>query len=291
MGYGDSLMAVGEARRMQVADPQARKVAIGDGVRVKWDAEVFRGNPRLASQEDVRRAGVPGSGPGIQWLIEGSGHRPYIDYEATLALGRAALGGKAADWKRTLNASPRWVWKDRGPARPGELWFDAGEQAITRRYATGSPLVVIEPTLKARASPNKQWGWERWQALADELNRRGACLVQIGPAGVRRLAGVPHLITASFREACAVLAGARAFVGNEGGLHHAAAALGVRGAVPFGGYISPRLTGYAIDDNFYVDDHAHPLGCGMRAPCAHCAAAMASISVGAVAGAVLKSLS
>ena len=145
--------------------------------------------------------------------------------------------------------------------------------------------------MKVRASPNKQWGWERWQALADELNRRRVCLAQLGPAGIRCLAGGPHLITASFREACAVLAGASALVGNEGGLHHAAAALGVRGAVPFGGYISPRLTGYAIHDNFHVDDPAHPLGCGMRAPCAHCAAAMASISVGAVAGAVLKSLS
>jgi len=97
----------------------------------------------------------------------------------------------------------------------------------------------------------------------------------LGGKGTHPLQHATLIPTEDFRLACAVLARARAYVGHEGGLHHAAAALGIPGVVIFGGFTPVELTGYAIHHNLGVSLAA---ACGMRMPCAHCAAAMADIT-------------
>ena len=88
--------------------------------------------------------------------------------------------------------------------------------------------------------------------------------------------------------ACAILEHAALYIGNEGGLHHAPAALGVPAVVIFGGYITPWNTGYDGHINLYAD---HPLSpCGERLPCDHCRVCMASIKPAAVAEAALSLL-
>ena len=138
----------------------------------------------------------------------------------------------------------------------------------------------LEPRIKAGASPNKDWGWARWQALV--RLRRDVDWVQLGPPGTRLLDGARLVATADFRTACALLSGARAAVLPEGGLHHAAAALRVPAVVIFGGMTSPANTGYETHVNlFETMGGASP--CGQRLPCDHCARAMAAITPEAVA--------
>jgi ADP-heptose:LPS heptosyltransferase len=79
----------------------------------------------------------------------------------------------------------------------------------------------------------------------------------------------------TFRLACAVLANCRAFVGTEGGLHHAAAALGIPSVVLFSEFIGPDITGYKTHRNLR---HAGP-ACGSRLPCQGCVDSMNAISV------------
>ena len=79
--------------------------------------------------------------------------------------------------------------------------------------------------------------------------------VQLGAGGIRVLEGVRPIETADFRAACAALAGARAAVLPEGGLHHAAAALDIPAVVIFGAMTSPANTGYASHVNLF-----RPLG-------------------------------
>jgi ADP-heptose:LPS heptosyltransferase len=74
--------------------------------------------------------------------------------------------------------------------------------------------------------------------------------------------------------AAATLSRARAAVLPEGGLHHAAAAVGVKSIVIYGGYISPQQTGYNLHENIFTGGEP----CGMRIPCRHCEKAMASIA-------------
>ena len=70
-----------------------------------------------------------------------------------------------------------------------------------------------------------------------------------------------------------MLATARLAILPEGGLHHAAAALGVPSIVLFGGFISPRQTGYPHQVNVFTGGTP----CGWRVRCGHCAAAMKKI--------------
>lgn len=217
----------------------------------RWH-EMWRNNPRIATRsESVHKP---------QRLVNGPGVRPYI-----------------AD-----KTQGRWTWKE-WECPKGEIYFSPDELAFASGYR---PIVIIEPNNKAKASPNKDWGRERWAVLAGELSKNGLEPVQLGPSGTQRLAGVHLIETPTFRHACAVLARAKACVLPEGGLHHAAAALGVPSVVIFGGYIGPRQTGYATQTNLFTGGKP----CGMRVTCEHCAQAMSKITPEIVLGEMLKLL-
>ncbi len=64
--------------------------------------------------------------------------------------------------------------------------------------------------------------------------------------------------TKTFREALAILNKASVFVGTDGGLHHAAAALGIPSVVIWTGFSSPRHLGYDTHRN--IHDGSEPCG-------------------------------
>lgn len=190
----------------------------------------------------IRRA----PGENIVRLINGGGWRPYI-------AGKTDL---------------KWTWKPYRPI-PGDIRFTFDELRHVEQY-TG--MIMLEPNIKTNASPNKQWPWERWVELANRLP--GMC-IQVGKEGTRSLPGVPFVRTDTFRLAAAILLACREYIGHEGALHHAAAALGVPATVIFGGFISPENTGYDTHVNLFTGGVA----CGMRIPCKHCEDAMKRITV------------
>ena len=75
----------------------------------------------------------------------------------------------------------------------------------------------------------------------------------------------------------AALSGAKLAVLPEGGLHHGAAALGVKAVVLFGGFIPPEVTGYPQCGHINLTGGA--LACGSIHKCEHCVVAMNSITV------------
>jgi hypothetical protein len=256
MGYGDDIMATAEARRRQEAGDLRPCVYVNKHSK-PIASPVFDNNPRftgdMAKVYDL---------VGVQILAQRSGNRPYIDY---------------ANSTRT-----KWAWRD-APPEPGEIYLSAAERAAIPKM---TPFIVVEPTIKAAASPNKDWGWDNWQRLVTDFGANR--FLQLGPPGTRGLAGVQHRVTDTIRDAFVVLAGAAAYVGHEGALHHAAAALGIPAVVIFGGYVSPRQTGYEFQTNLYPDDPHSP--CGMRVACPHCKRVMQSISVDQVAAALAVAL-
>lgn len=152
------------------------------------------------------------------------------------------------------------------------------------------PFIVVEPRVKptgACAGDNKQWPTERYAALADALKREtGLRVVQLVPPYVRALFGAVEVIrTPTFRHALAVLKRAELYIGPEGGLHHGAAAVDTKAVVIFGGFNTPRSTGYPWHANLTVGEP-----CGTIAPCPHCRDAMASIGVDQVLDAALGQL-
>lgn len=250
-------MATGMARGAQA---RGKRVAFGDGRRILWDSqskEVFAHNPNIAP---------PGSeaAADLEWVAFYKGHRIY-----------------------NRQSGDRWLWNPDFRPAPGELFFTSLEMDTGKRRGKG--FVLIEPSVPVwkPSAPNKDWGWANYQTAARILGARGYRLVQFVHArGGRSLVGVDAVRTWSFRDALSMLRRAALYVGPEGGLHHAAAALGVPGVVLFGGFIPPSVTGYAIHTNLTGGAEA----CGSLRRCDHCQAAMAAISVQDVVAAAVSQL-
>ena len=235
------MMTTGHVRLLQEADPQHRKVRLEYGKRL-WN-EVFDHNPRIAHGQDKDV---------LVYQARVNGLRPYASHKSDV----------------------RWTWKDYKPP-VGEIYFQHDEVSFAGQYA---PDVVIEPNLKGNASQNKDWGAAKWISLVAILRKAGLKPVQLGPSGTRMIPGTELIVTRNFRHACAVLGRARGAVLTEGGLHHGAAVVGTRAVVIYGGYISPRQTGYDLHVNLFTGGQP----CGMRVRCAHCAEAMNKITPEAV---------
>ena len=262
MGAGDQLIGSGLAR--DAWTKRGVKVALGDGNRVIWDKhseQVFRNNPNIVYPGNEARSKV-------EWVAFYKGSRGY---------NRQGPG--------------HWIWNMDWRCVPGEIYLSHGEEAAGRRHGKG--FVVIEPNVVRwkSSSANKDWGVERYQALAERLLEDGKQVVQLFPRQDNgeslKLSGVKIVKTDTFRDAVAVLKNAAIYVGAEGGLHHAAAAVGVRGVVIFGGWIPPQVTGYDMHTNIASSDHF----CGSFKPCEHCREALAAISVETVFSATKERLS
>lgn len=136
---------------------------------------------------------------------------------------------------------------------------------IVRKRPHEAGYVVIEPGAKRR---NKQWPVDRWQAVADKVDN----VVELGTSP--RLKGVRHIRTNTIHDAIDVLSGASLLITTDGALHHAAAALGVRAVVLWGGFSSPDVLGYDAHTNIWDGDKP----CGNLKKCPHCTAKMAAIT-------------
>jgi hypothetical protein len=260
-GLGDEIIAAGLARG---AADRRKRIAFGNGDRIIWSAqsrEIFRGNPNIAPPGSERD-------PDIQWIEHYRGHRLY----------GSIVGG-------------RWVFRD-FECPPGEVFLTKEEKAFALARMWGAdPIAIIEPRVKpmgACAGANKQWGTPKYRELAERLPAATGCRpVQLVPVGATpKLVDVDVIETPTFRHALAVLGLAALYIGPEGGLHHGAAAVGTPAVVIFGGFNTPRSTGYQQHEN--VTGGGEP--CGTIEACWHCKAAMASISVDRVLEGAMRQL-
>jgi hypothetical protein len=237
VGFGDILMSIGEAKRLhQKTGGQKVLIAGRDGRPVKSD--LLNGIPYLVTSQ-------PGASRGPFQRLAGG--RPYI-------VGKT---------------NERWTWRKYRPL-PGEIVFTQSELEFAQRYRG---RVMIEPRTKPIGHDNKAWLAPRWRELAQALDAEGIPTIQCAPDGVVPVTDTSAL-TPSFRYACAVLSVSKAFIGTEGGLMHAAAAVGVPGVILWSHFIAPEVTGYSMHRNI-----RHAEGwCGMRTKCPQCAESMARIT-------------
>lgn len=243
-GYGDELIATGIARG---AAARGKRIAFGDGIRLIWgphSAEIFKDNPNIARPQDV-------GGDNIEWIEFYKGKRSYV------------------------SAGPRgMVFNPKFRAIPGEVFFDEAETAFAQGIEPG--FVLIEPNLpwNKPVTFNKDWGFRNYQALASAFLADGRQVAQFS-YGRDRLMGVRTIHAKSFRLALAALTRSSMAIVPEGGMHHGAAAVGVKAVVLFGGFIPPSVTGYDTHVNLTGGAEA----CGRIVRCQHCVDAMKAISV------------
>jgi Glycosyltransferase family 9 (heptosyltransferase) len=242
MGIGDDIIATGLARGAAAC---GRRIAFGDCKTIKWgpySEMIFKNNPNVAR---------PGSekAKDLEWIGYYKGSRIYNSHRP---------------------GANCWTWNYDFKVEPGEIFFDSHEDI----YERNDKLILIEPNVpKKPCGPNKQWPVDRWAALARLLELNGWQVRQFEYGGPNHVA--PRTLTRDFRHAAALLKSARLAILPEGGLHHAAAAVGTPAVVLFGGYTPPAILGYKGHANLTGGATA----CGSFNPCKHCAEAMGNIEV------------
>jgi hypothetical protein len=220
-----------------------KKVKLGDGVRMSWDGQVFANNPRMASSSDTD----------VVWVKNYQGHRPYL--------------------KGTKDG--HMLFNDDYKPRVGEIYFNQLEKKNIDKI--DKDYIVVEPNVKRVYAHTVNKAWHGWE----ELFKHDLPWLQLGDVTVKRYTKWKE--TATFREALQVLSKAKLFVGTDGGLHHAAAALGIPSVVIWTGFTSPRHLGYDTHRN--IHDGSEPCGT-YDSVCQHCLLKSKAITVEQVLDAV-----
>jgi len=256
MGYGDALMATGEVRILRKKNPDA-KFIIGDGKRSYWN-EMFDNNPYII------RGGEAHKYNNIRWIKNYEHNRPYRLYGDKLP-------------------KDNYNWNLNHNAKRGEIFFskqeiDFGKKIINqiKEKTYRKKIIFIEPNVKIRRGyENRDWGTNNWQAVVNKL-KENFVFVQTTYEDKKRLENCINLDGVNFRSAVALLSMCDFFIGTEGGMHHAAAATLRKGVVIFGGFITPKITGYDSHNNIYIDINGSP--CGSKLHCKHCEECMKLIT-------------
>jgi Glycosyltransferase family 9 (heptosyltransferase) len=126
----------------------------------------------------------------------------------------------------------------------------AAADAFVAREGLSRGFVVVEPdTNRDFFGELRAWPQERWLAFVQRMRAAHPALgiAQIGEPGGPPLPGVVDLRgKTDFRIACALLKRSRLFVGTEGGLMHAANAVGAKALILWGGVTMPEFAGYPL---------------------------------------------
>jgi len=240
MGYGDILMIMGEAK---LSFEKNALRCVMSRFREAEGSELYKNLPYIINENQIE------SGEKVVSLKKYN-YMPYIDW--------------------TQMTTDKIVYKKYTP-KPAELLINNSYLDLADRFHSEvGDFIFIEPHVKDTfTSNNRDWGWENYVDLVNNCNYT---FVQ-PDYGLRILPGVVRVKTPNFLSACAILSRAKTAVFSEGGFMHAAAALGIRSVVIYGGVISPEITGYKIHYNFYSGGEP----CGSRNPCKHCKKAMKKI--------------
>ena len=220
-----------------------KKVKLGNGVTMFLDNQIFANNPRMASNSDTD----------VVWVKNYQGHRPYL--------------------KGTKDG--RLLFNDDYKPRVGEVYFNQLEQKSIKKI--DKDYIVVEPNVKRVYAHTVNKAWHGWE----ELFKHDLPWLQLGDVTVERYTKWKE--TNTFREALQVLSKAKLFIGTDGGLHHAAAALGIPSVVIWTGFTSPRHLGYDTHRN--IHDGSEPCGT-YDSVCQHCLLKSKAITVEQVLDAV-----
>jgi hypothetical protein len=189
----------------------------------------------------------------VVWVKNYQGHRPYL--------------------KSTKNG--RLLFNDDYKPRVGEVYFNQEEKKNIEKI--DKDYIVVEPNVKRVYAHTVNKAWHGWE----ELFKNDLPWLQLGDVTVKRYTKWKE--TNTFREALQVLSKAKLFVGTDGGLHHAAAALGIPSVVIWTGFTSPRHLGYDTHRN--IHDGSEPCGT-YDSVCQHCLLKSKAITVEQVLDAV-----
>lgn len=191
---------------------------------------------------------------------------------------KRGCGGKGDEIMATTNDVQNWYSYNTKERAIFNLDFRVKPGVVAVRHREWAEqyagYVLVEPHIKgAFSGDNKRYPWDRWQEL---VSRLPFGVAQCAPAGKRYLEGVTRIETPTFDHAVSVLAVSRGVITTDGGMHHAAGALGKPAVVIWGAFSRPENLGYSFHENIAEPDDE---GLGWRTTHPACVAAMERITV------------
>lgn len=150
-----------------------------------------------------------------------------------------------------------------------EIYFDEAEEKSAKDILKEleKDFIVIEPNSKKNYTPNREYPFEKWQKVVDDLSK-SIQVVQLGTSGSKVLEKVVDLTgRTNFRTASCVIRSAKCLVTCEGGLVHAANAVETKSVVVITGYQSPKMVAYPENINIDISSHGP---CGLKVKCKDC---------------------
>lgn len=129
-------------------------------------------------------------------------------------------------------------------------------------------FITIEPHSSDEYTCNRQYPFEKWQNVVDNLCEI-VKVVQVGRASMRILDNVIDMTSKTTFRTCAGLIGrSKLFLSTEGGLTHAAQAVGTKSIVVITGYQHPDMVAYPQNINMWIHKDHGP--CGKKQKCEEC---------------------
>ena len=175
-----------------------------------------------------------------------------------------------------------------------EMYFSPHEEEAVNRLQESLKLttdfVVIEPHSNSQWFGDlREWSFERWECVVEWLRDQNYPVVQIGEGGRPVLEGAIDVTgRASFREAVLLMKRARLFLGQEGGLMHAANAVNVQSVIVWGGLTLPEFAGYSKHTVLCSRVECAP--CGFRGCCPYDKKCLTTVQTSDVISAVSGTL-
>ena len=272
MGLGDDLMITGFVEQEKKKYPH-KQIVIGNlEEKIIFDSLIYQNNPNITPIDKVDR------NKPIHFINYHTKNRPYIDYQKS----------NNKNWQWNMNFSPI----------PGKLYFTEDEKIKAKKILNAakddwkknnstkfkgviffeSTSTKIDHNFFYNKMTNKDWGESNWKELILRL-KNNYLIIQSKHKKSKKYEGAYYSsIDFNFREACSIINESDLFLGPEGGFGHAAAALGKKAVLYFGGWIHPKVTGYDFHENIYFDNPKSPCG-SVGYICDHCDEARQEITV------------
>ena len=140
------------------------------------------------------------------------------------------------------------------------MYFTKEEEQYIESIVATLPkeFIIIEPHSKTNWINNKLYPFEKWQSIIDALYNE-IPIVQMSIPGNKVLNNVINIgdKIRNFREASLMIKYAKLFVGSEGGLMHAASAVGTENIIIFSPMFDPTFTKYNNTEAIWVHTEEH----------------------------------
>ncbi len=272
MGLGDDLMITGFVEEEYKKHPD-KQIVIGNlNENLIFDSIVYLNNPKIIHSSKVNKTEP------VHFINYNDLNRFYVDYEkctdnnlawrtdVKLIPGKLYFSQNEIDEALTILKNARQFWFKNNKKEPeGVIFFES--------YSTKS-----DHNFYSKKMINKNWGEINWINLVNRIKNKYLIIQSVHEKAIQINGTFYANYNFDFRTACALIDCCDIFLGNEGGFGHAAAALKKRALIYFGGWISPKSTGYETHDNVYYKDNLSPCG-AIGYICNHCKNAREKITV------------